>query len=242
MRAISAFFIVSSLIGLSEINAQSDEWEFDKMVKREEQEQAAWDSTVVHMKNRWAIKLSWGKWYAAQSSLPENQSFQSSASLHVWQLGFRWHFSERFFSDFSLSFQLDKNVPRPDVFSILSGNNFRIKGYGLMFIPIELGLKYYFTENRFRPFAGVGAGGVLANGRFTEVEGNISNGFIETDYELSGRVGFGNLSTGFDYRLGKMAVFTTSFSYRMSTEFEEEIGNYSSFQGFAFSLALALLL
>jgi len=242
MRVISTFFIIGSIISFSEVNAQSHEWEFDKSIRREKERMVKLDSTLVHMRTRWGIKLSWGRWYPSKVSQPNNQSFQESLSLNVWQLGCRWHFSERFLADFTVSFQLDKNVPQPDFFSILSGNDVRIEGYGLLFIPIEFGLKYHFTQKRFRPYAGVGFGGVLANGRFTEVEGNINNGFTERDIDLNGRVGFGKLSTGFDYRLGKIAVFTIDFSYCTSGKFEEEIGRYANFQGFSFHLGLTFLL
>jgi hypothetical protein len=63
----------------------------------------------------------------------------------------------------------------------LNGNDIEIEGSGGIFLPIDLGLKYYFTKKRFRPLVGFSVGSVSANFQYTIAEGNISNGFSRTD-------------------------------------------------------------
>jgi DNA-binding transcriptional ArsR family regulator len=47
---------------LTDLKAQEGEWEFYKMQRREKQKQRELDSIMVHLKNRWEIKLTYGRW------------------------------------------------------------------------------------------------------------------------------------------------------------------------------------
>jgi outer membrane protein W len=113
----------------------------------------------------------------------------------------------------------------------------------IIFLPLELGVTYYLTKNRFRPLIGLGNGIVIANSRYALAKGNINSG-INTleEYEFNDRVLFGKISTGFDYRLGKGANFSLNLSYYFSGKFEESIGGYGSYNGILVKTGLSILL
>lgn len=228
---------------LPDLKAQETEWEFDKMQSREKQKQRALDSTLVHLKNRWEIGLTYGRWYFSENAKSNTEElFTLPGSMNLWQLTGSWHFSEKLSADISIGFQLTRDAPSPSINDILNGNNVEIEGGGGIFLPLDLGLKYYFTPKRFRPLVGFGVGSVSANFQYTLAEGNISNGFSRTDDQLNDRARFGKFFTGFDYRLGKGSSFNLNLLYYSSGAFKEPIGGYLRYQGFMVNTGFSIIL
>ena len=223
--------------------AQNYEWEIHRIERREREQKRISDSLVNFLEDKWEIKVAFGsKSFSNKAKSTENEAFFFPKSMRVWQLGTVWHISERFLVDFFVGFQLSREVPTPDVFSVLNGEDFAIEGSLGLLIPIELGVKYYLMENRLRPNIGMGIGSVLARSQYIIAEGNISTGIERTDVESQDRVGLGKFTMGLDYRLGKQINSGLSFSYYISGKFEEPIGGYTSYEGFAFHMGLSLVL
>ncbi len=237
---LAIFAIILSNSGLS---AQKQEWEIDRFERREQEKNQSLDSTLVHLKNRWEIALAYGRWYFINDAISNDEElFSLSGPMSWWQFTGSWHFSERLCLGLSIGIQLKREVPTPDVFSVLAGNNIELEGFGVLFLPIDIGLKYYITKKRFRPFLGLGAGSVLANSRYTIAEGNINTGINRTDYQIGDSVKLGYISAGLDYRLGKRTIFTLNSAYYLSNRFEETIGGYLSYQGLAVNAGLSIVL
>jgi hypothetical protein len=227
----------------TDLKAQKREWEFDKMLRLEKQKQRELDSIMVHLEKKWEIKLSYGRWFFSDNSRSKTEDlFTLPRSMNLWQLTGSWHFSENLSADISIGFQLTKDVPSPNINDILNGNDIKIEGSGGIFLPIDLGVKYYFTKKRFRPLVGFSVGSVSANFKYTIAEGNISNGFSSTDHELNDRARFGKFYTGFDHRLGKNTSFSLNLLYYSSGTFKEPIGGYSRYQGFVVNAGFSLIL
>jgi hypothetical protein len=229
---------------LPDLMAQEREWEFDKMQRREKQKQRELDSTLVHLKNKWEIKLNYGRWYFSNNARSKTEElFTLPGSMNLWQLTGSWHFNEKLSADISIGFQLTRDVPpTPNIFEVLNGNDIEIEGGGGIFLPFDLGLKYYFTKKRFRPLVGFGVGSVSANFQYTLAEGNISNGFSRTDNQLNDRARFRKIYTGFDYRLGKGSSFNLNLLYYSSGTFKEPIGGYLRYQGFVINTGFSIIL
>lgn len=229
---------------LPDLKAQEREWEIDKMQSREKQKQNELDSIMVHLKNKWKIKLGYGRWFLSSNSRSKTEElFTLPGSMNLWQLAGSWHFSERLSADISIGFQLTRDVPpTPNILDLLNGNDIEIEGSGGIFLPVDLGLKYYFTKKRFRPLVGFGAGSVSANFQYTVAEGNLSNGFSRTDHQLNDRARFGKFFTGFNHRLGKNTIFSLNLLYYSSGIFKEPIGGYLRYQGFSVNTGFSIIL
>ncbi len=228
---------------LPDLKAQEREWEFDKMQKGEKQQKKELDSVLVHLKNRWEIELTYGRWYFSNNARSGTEElFTLTGSMNLLQLIGSWHISEKLSAHISIGFQLTRDIPpTPNIFDVLTGNDIRIEGSGGIFLPVDLGLKYYFAKNRFRPLVGFGAGSVSAHFQYTLAEGNLSNGFSRTDHQLSDRARFGKLFAGFDHRLGKSTSFGFSFLYYSSGTFNEPIGGYLRYQGFVVNTGFSII-
>lgn len=231
------------LLSIGAVNAQEREWEIDKIQRKEQEKKQSLDSILVHLKNKWEIKFAYGKLYFDKGARSINkEQFFLSNPMNLWQLSSSWHFSERLFADISIGFQLQKNIPVPDIFSILNGNRIELEGSGVLFLPMDLGLKYYLTQKRFRPLVGVSIGSVLANSKYTIAEGNISTGIIRRDFQVRERALFGKINTGFDYRSGKHTNLSLNFSYFLLGNFKEPIGGYLNYEGFVVNVGFSFLL
>jgi hypothetical protein len=114
----------------------------------EKQKQRELDSTLVHLKNRWEIKLTYGRWFFSNNAKSKTEElFTLPGSMNLWQLTGSWHFSEKLSADISIGFQLTRDVPpTPNISDVLNGNDVEIEGGGGIFLPFDLGLKYYFTQ------------------------------------------------------------------------------------------------
>lgn len=236
-------FIVGVILFLNtDANAQTYEWEFDKAQKKKQAKSEALDSNLVHLKNKWEIKVSYGRWFFTDSPKSTGEeAFVLPGNLGLWQLTGAWHFHEQFFASLTIGLQLKRDVPTPDVFDVLNGNDIEIEGSGSAIIPIELGLKYYLSKKKFRPLVGISIGTVTANSRYIIAEGNLSNGFSQTEVEISGQTGFGQLNGGFDYRLGKYTSVGMNFAYYLSGKFREPIGGYERYGGLVINAGFAIV-
>ncbi|MEM9921532.1 MAG: hypothetical protein AAF990_25745 [Bacteroidota bacterium] len=227
---------------LPDLKAQDREWEFEKMQKRNEQKKQESDSILVHLKNKWDIKLTYGRWHFASNAKSKTEElFTLPRSMGFWQLVGSWHFSEKLSVDISIGFQLTKDVPTPNIGDLLNGGDVEIEGSGGLFLPFDLGLKYYFAKERFRPLVGFGVGSVSANFQYTLAEGNLSSGFSRTDNRLRSRAALGKFFAGFDYRSGKHTILCVNFSYYYSDAFKEPIGGYLRYQGFAVNAGFSVV-
>lgn len=243
MKRLS-FILSIFLISACCIPAQSQDWEVDRFERKEQQKQAALDSALAHLKNTWEIKITYGRSFFAQASpLEPSDPFTLPKSMNYWQLSGAWHFSERWYADLTLGIQMHRVLPeRPNLVAILNGEDIQVEGYGAVFIPVELGLKYHLSQDRFRPLVGLSSGFLIANSRYTFAEGNINSGISPSEeYQSSDRVWLGKVCAGFDYRLGKNSSFSFQGAYYLSSAFDEAVGGYPAYRGLLFNTGLAFI-
>ena len=146
-------------------------------------------------------------------------------------------------ADLSFGFQLIRELPpTPNIFSVIRGEDIRIEGGGGAYIPIELGIKYYLSEKRFRPLLGLGVGTVLARSTFTQATGNIVDGIVRTDIEAEARVGIFRLNTGFDYRASLGTILSVYATQYFSQAFEIPIGRNPNYEGLAIQVGFSVFL
>lgn len=224
--------------------ARSQEWGVDRFERKQRQEQAALDSILVKLKNNWEIKVMYGRWFFTQVATPAaTDLFAIPGSMNNWQLSTAWHFSEKLFADFTIGVQVEKSIPeRPNIISVLNGDDIQVEGYGAVFIPVEFGLKYYLTKGRFRPLVGLSNGFLTVKSQYIFAEGNINNGISPSEqYEFTNRVWLGKVNAGFDYRLGKNSSFSLQGSYYTSSPFDSAVGGYTAYQGLLFNTGFAVV-
>lgn len=227
---------------MPDLKAQEGKWEFDKMQARKKEKILELDSTLVHLKDKWEIKLTYGRCFFSNNAKSNTEElFTLPRSMNLWKINGSWHFYEKLSADFSIGFQLYKDEPAPNISDLLNGNDIEMEGSGGIFLPVDLGLKYYFIEKRFRPLVGFGVGSVSANFKYTIAEGNLSNGISRTDYQVNGRARFGKIYAGFDHRLGKSTSFSLNFLYYSSGKFKEPIGGYLRYQGLVVNTGFSIL-
>ena len=237
------FLLLLGMLSMSTSWGQDGEWDVHKMDRENALRQAALDSILNHLESKWEIKLSYGNWYFLNGSkTTEEDVFFLPDQMTSWQLATSWHIRESFALALSVGFQqsreMDGNI---DIGAVLSGDDIEIEGYGAGFFPIDLGGKYYFLQNRFRPYLGLSGGAVLIQGQYTVAEGNIVDGSNRTDTPVSDRALFGKLSTGFDYRLGEYTSINGNVSYYLSTNFQELVGGYTAYGGVHLSVGFAVI-
>jgi hypothetical protein len=97
------------------------------------------------------------------------------------------------------------------------------------FIPISIGLDYYFLKRRFRPYLGIGS--VSAKAKLIEASGNIYDGIDQDELESSSQVPFIEISPGFSYRSGKNVQFGLNCDYVQSEDIGDKIGGFSKYSG-----------
>lgn len=238
---ISTYALLLFVWTLSSTNliAQQQEWEIDKLERREQARKQALDSSLVHLERKWEIKAMYGRWFFPQTGIDEFANFPNR--MDTWQLTGAWHFKERWLAEFSVGLQLKRDVPRPNIAAILSGDDFNIEGSGGAIVPLSLGLKYYFTQKRFRPLVGISSGVARMAFRYTVVEGNIGNGIERTDEQFSDGTLFGNINAGFDYRLSERFSWSVNAAHYFSRSLSAPIGGYSNYQGTMISTGIAII-
>lgn len=234
----SLFFIL--MFSLTDLIAQQQEWEIDKIEKRAQAKKQILDSSLVHLENKWSIKVAHGRWFFTQPRIDEPARFPKS--MGVWQITGAWHFKERWLAELAVGIQLKRDIPtRPNIGAILSGSNINIEGSGGAIMPISVGLKYYFTEKRFRPLIGISSGVAPVTFRSIFAEGNITDGIERTEDERNNRTLFGNINMGFDYRLSEKFGFSMNAAYHFSPTFSEPIGGYSKFEGLLINTGITII-
>lgn len=242
IRALLSIFFLSTL-HYNRVNAQ-DVWEIDKDREREKINKTRHDSIMVHLRNRVEISIGFGPFYQSGFYKTEiiNTGFGFPDNMNQWQFALAWHPGERFVLDLTLESRITKDVPTPDIFSVISGDDIQIEGRGSGVIPVMLGMKYYLTTGRLRPYIGISGGVCNFKSQYTEVLGNIYDGINRTDYkqdELLKIVGF---ETGFTYRIGERINAGIGIQYQQSEPFKEmEIG-FDRLSGFSITPRISVLL
>lgn len=228
------------MLSITSLTAQEREWEIDKAEKRAQAKKQALDSSLVHLKNKWEIKVAHGRWYFASPRIEELASFPKN--MGVWEITGAWHFKERWLAELSVGVQLKRNIPTPpNIAAMLAGEDFNIEGSGGAFVPVSVGLKYYFTQKRFRPLIGISGGAAPVMFRYVFAEGNLINGVERTENKFSDRTLFGNINTGFDYRLSEQFSFSVNADYNFSSSFSKSIGGYSKYKGVLVNAGIAVI-
>jgi len=223
--------------------AQDYEWEIDKEKRREQEKIQELDSLRTHLKNNWQISLSFGQSYFNNSAKSkEVTQLEIPKSMNVWNLSFARYLSESLSVNVNLGILLKKIAPpRPDVYSIIGGEDLEIEGGGIFFMPVSIGVDYFFMKQRFRPYTGFSFGMVRANYKYIEAWGNISDGINVNENLLNDKRPFVELSAGFIYRSGKNVQLGLNGDYFKSKEFNENIGGYKSYNGFKISVVYAVV-
>jgi hypothetical protein len=237
------FIIVFFLFVSNDLSAQNKEWEIDRFIEEKQSEERALDSILVHMNKKWEIRLTYGNWFYTKSARSEEEElFILDGPMNSWQLSGAWHFSERLWANVSVGLQLKKESPgTPDISSVLNGDDIELEGYGVILLPVETGLNYYLTKNRFRPYIGIGVGAVNISARSILAEGNLDNGITRTDTEFNDRIGFGKIKAGFDYRLSEWVNFRLDTSFTNSNQLEEAVGGFLSYTGWGVSAGFSFI-
>lgn len=247
-NSIRRGFILTSLFFLlltsNKGNTQTQTWGVNRYEEKEALKAGINDSLLMYMKGNWGVRLSFGRSYFSNNAKSaEDNPLSDLNQMSLLQLTGNWYFHERFFAEFSIGIQLKKDIPgTPNLFSIINGDDVEIEGAGVGFIPIELGLKYYLSQNRFRPFVGLGGGVLAAQSKFIIVEGNIFDGLVRTDVDINERINYGRFSVGFDYRLSRHSSCGFDLAFFSSRRFEEPIGGYDYFRGILGKLSFAILI
>ncbi len=79
----------------------------------------------------------------SKSGNPDEPFYLSDMATGIFSLG--WHFHEKLAADLSVGYQKKEDVPpAPGLLTIITGQNDDDEGSGGGFVPLELGLKYYF--------------------------------------------------------------------------------------------------
>lgn len=224
--------------------AQDYEWEIDKIKKREEKKKIELDSLMVHLKNKWEISLNYGQWFFNnKAKSTEEELFFLPQNMGVWSFTLSRHFSERIAVNVKVGIQKKQIKPeQPNIISIIgSGGDVDIEGSGAGFVPIGIGMDYFFLKERFHPYAGLKLGIVLAQSQYTLVEGNVSSSIDRTEYMFNGSARFYEMTSGFMYRLSKNVQTGININYVNSTDFEEKVGGYSRYNGFTIAGIFAIV-
>lgn len=224
--------------------AQEREWEIDRIEERNKLNEKKKKAVLSSLEDSWEIKLSYGQWiFNDRVKSKENALFYLSPNFSNWQLSGTWHFQEKLFADFSLEFQMKKDVPSPDVSTILNGDDIDLEGAAGIFIPLDAGLYYYLAlKDKFRVFSGLSAGVVLANSTYIVVEGDLNNGIERTNNQKRDGVLTGGIVSGFDYRLGEKSQFNLTLGYTWSQAFGEPLGGYTNYEGILAQLGFSILI
>lgn len=232
------------IVFIPSLYAQDYEWEIDKIERREQKKKKELDSLMVHLKNRWELSISNGRWFfQGNVRSTEEEYFFLPDNMGIWQFSVGWHFAEKWFTGITAGIQQKKNVPaQPNIFDVISGEEITVEGSGGGFVPLYLELKYQLTDKRLRPYVSFAGGAVMAQSQYTLVEGNIFDGITKTDYSLEDRARIIGIGSGVDYRWGKNTGLSINLSYHMSENFEEPIGGYISYKGFHFEFKFLIIL
>lgn len=195
-------------------------------------------------KKSWQLSLSYGQWHFDNAAKSEESSIlEFPKNMGAWNLSFAKYLSEQLSVNVNLGILIKKDVPpTPDVFSILGGADVEIEGGGIFFMPVSVGMDYFFTKQRFRPYTGFSLGVVPAGYRYVEASGNISDGINRDENKFNSKAPFGELSAGFVYRTGKNVQLGLNFDYLKSKRFDENIGGYQAYNGFKVSVGFSVLL
>jgi hypothetical protein len=200
--------------------------------------------SVQEDKYNWQISLSYGQWYFANSAKAREKAILDfPQKMGVWNLSFARVLSEHISVNANWGVLLKKiEPPGLNIFSILAGDSVDIEGCGIFFMPISVGMDYFFLKKRFRPYAGIGFGIVPARYKFIEGAGSLSNGINRNERDFKSNAPFVELSAGFVYRPGKNIQWGLNGDYVRSREFSENIGGYKAFNGFKVSAVFSVFI
>jgi outer membrane protein W len=217
--------------------AQNTEWGIDEIKRIEQEKKHEHDSLMVHLKNNWQISLCYGQWNFNNSAKSNDETILDFPNnMGSWSLSFARYFSESISVNANIGIQIKKVEPnQPDFYTVLSGGDIDIEGGGLTFIPLSIGMDYFFLKQRFRPFLGVGIGSVSAKSKLIEASGNMYDGIDSDQLESSSNSPFVELSSGFFYRTGKNTQLGLNCDYVHSKEFCESVGGFKSYSGLKIS-------
>lgn len=235
-------FVITVHVG-NLLNAQHYEWQIDKEKRIEQEKKLELDSLLVHLKNNWQLSLGYGQFYLENSAKSkENAILEFPKNMNAWNLSFARYLSEHLSVNANCGLLIKKiEPPRPDIFSVINGANIDIEGGGFIFIPISVGMDYFFLKQRLRPYAGLGVGAVLAREKYVEASGSLSNGINRDEYEFSSRSTFIELSSGFIYRTGEKVQLGLNCDYLRSKNFGESVGGYQAYNGIKIAALLAIV-
>ncbi len=194
-------------------------------------------------KYNWQVSLSYGQWYfdhSAKARVRPLLEFRNN--MGAWNLSCARFLSEKVSVNANLGVLLKKiEPPGPNIFSILGGDTIDVKGGGIFFMPLSIGMDYFFSKKRFRPYAGFGLGMVQARYKDVAGSGNLSNGIIRKESSSKSNASLVELSSGFVYRTGNNTNWGLNGDLIRSMEFSENISGFKSFNGFKVSVVFTVL-
>lgn len=208
-------------------------------------QQETQDSFSTNMKNKFTMGVNYGQFYFAGSSkIVDNETFIIVPdNSGVWEFYTSYWFSKHFSLKLNLNYSSVKDIPpRPDIWSILGGEDIRIEGGGVGMIPLSLNLQYSFFNKKFRPYVLAGAGIVAAKSQHTKVTGNIFDGINREDLEQKEKAYFCQLGSGISYRPNKYVKYNLDINYSLSADFNEPIAGMKNYRGFDFSAGSELII
>jgi len=234
------------LLGSTQILAQNPSSELDDILRKDaakNKEKASLDSVLIHLKNRWEIKISMGKvFFSPGTRSLQEEPFFLPDHLFLTRLGAAWHFGERWQAELGIGFHINRNIPpTPGIFSVLGGENIQVEGSGALLMPVDFGVRYALSKGRLRPLLGFSLGTIVGNERYIIVEGNILDGFNQTERGARENAPYAKLGGGLDYRLAKGLQCHIVLTYTQSKKFGQTLGGYHAYQGFGFQAGISII-
>jgi hypothetical protein len=243
-RVILSIFFLSTLL-YNSVNAQDYVWEIDKAREREKINKIKHDSIMVHLRNKFEFSIGFGPFYQSgfYKNDVANSTFNFPNKMNQWQFALAWHPFEKWEIDIKLEYRAIKNLPdRPNLFSVINGEEISIDGEGGGMVPILFGTKYYLLKSRLRPYIGISGGICKFKTQYTEVRGNIYDGINRTDFEQDEILRIIGFETGFTYRLGERINAGIGIQYQQSEPFKEMDVGFDRISGFSITPQISVLL
>lgn len=239
----AAFFCCLFVLFTSGLFAQENK-EVNQAMEYEQKKKEREDYALTHLKKRWELSAGYGRWFfsgASKSGNPDEPFYLSNMGIGIFSAS--WHFHEKLAADLFVGYQRKDDVPpSPGLLAIITGQNIDIEGSGGGFVPVELGLKYYFIAGRLRPFARVSGGIVKGASQYTKVEGDIFTDIIRTDFNFKATAPLAGVGAGIDYRLDSGFMLGMDLKYQHSGKFDSVIGGYERYSGLAVSIKGIIIL
>ncbi len=236
MGKLSYSLIISLFFFTGNLQAQNVQASPDGFLTDGQEAEVKKDTFSVCKERKWEISVGFGSWLFMESAKTDSpqEPFFLPQDMHNWQFSVGRRFGKKYMLDLNVGLQIKKDIPvAPGLLAILGGSDIQIEGSGGGFVPVKLGMAYSPLKKRVLPFVGAEAGMVFARSKYTEVKGNIFEGITKRDFDYKEKVPVFSLTAGCGYQTGEWLILRLKADYTVSSKFDDPIGGYTSYKGFA---------